>query len=86
MGLLDHMLILFLAFLGTSVLFSMVAAPIYIPTNSVGALGVHFLNMYYFSVIHLFFFLFAFFLHVKFVYVKYVSHTRATCDMWCYVL
>jgi len=38
-GLLDHMATLFLVFLGgTSVLFSIVAAPIYIPTNSVGGL------------------------------------------------
>ena len=35
-GLLDHMIILFLVFLGTSILFSIVAAPTYIPTNSVG--------------------------------------------------
>ena len=40
-GLLDHMVVLFLVFLGTSILFSIVAAPIYIPTNGVG--GVPFL-------------------------------------------
>ena len=34
MGLLDHMATLFLVFGGTSILFSMVAAPIYIPINS----------------------------------------------------
>ena len=35
--LLDHMVALYLVFLGTSILFSiMVVAPIYIPTNSVG--------------------------------------------------
>ena len=34
--LLDHMLALFLVLGGTSILFSIVAAPIYIPTNSVG--------------------------------------------------
>ena len=33
--LLDHMVTLFLVFWGTSILFSIVAAPIYIPTNSV---------------------------------------------------
>ena len=35
-GLLDHMVILFLVFRGTSILFSIVAALTYIPTNSVG--------------------------------------------------
>ena len=33
-GLLDHMVALFLVFKGTAILFSIVAAPIYIPTNS----------------------------------------------------
>ena len=36
LGLQDHMIILFLVFKGTSILFSIVAAPFYIPTNSVG--------------------------------------------------
>ena len=36
--LLDHMVALFLVFSGTSILFFLVAAPIYIPTNSVGGL------------------------------------------------
>ena len=36
LGLLDHMATLFLVFWGTSMLFSIVAAPIYIPTDSVG--------------------------------------------------
>ena len=35
-GLLDHMATLFLVFKGTSILFSIVTAQIYIPTNSVG--------------------------------------------------
>ena len=35
-GLLDHVVALFLVFKGTSILLSIVAAPIYIPTNSVG--------------------------------------------------
>ena len=35
-GLQDHMVTLFLVFKGTFIPFSMVAAPIYIPTNSVG--------------------------------------------------
>ena len=35
-GLLDHMVILFLVFWGTSILFSIVAVPTYIPTNIVG--------------------------------------------------
>ena len=40
-GLLDHMATLYLFFLGTSVLFSIVTIPIYIPTNSVGGLKVY---------------------------------------------
>ena len=36
MGLLDHMVVLFLVFLGNSVLFSIVAGSVYIPANSVG--------------------------------------------------
>ena len=36
MGLQDHMVVLFLIFGGTSILFSVVAAPTYIPTTSVG--------------------------------------------------
>ena len=47
---LTHMVTLFLVFSGTSILFSIVAAPIYIPTNSVG--GFPFLHtifsIYYF--------------------------------------
>ena len=35
-GLVDHMVTLFLVFKGTSILFCIVAAPIYIPINSVG--------------------------------------------------
>ena len=38
-GLLDHMVTLLLVFWGTSTLFSIVAAPIYFPTNSVGGLN-----------------------------------------------
>ena len=41
--LLDHMVVLFLVFWGTSILFSIVATPIYIPTNSV--LGFSFLHI-----------------------------------------
>ena len=41
--LLDHMVVLFLVFWGTSKLFSTVAAQIYIPTNSVQ--GFHFLHI-----------------------------------------
>ena len=36
MELLNHMVVLFLIFCGLSILFSIVAAPIYIPTNSAG--------------------------------------------------
>ena len=35
-GLLGHTLVLYLVFWGTSILFSIVIVPIYIPTNSVG--------------------------------------------------
>ena len=38
----DHMIVLFLVFWGTSILFSIIAAPIYISNNSV--LGVPFLH------------------------------------------
>ena len=38
-GLLDHMVILFLVFWGTSILLSIVAAPTYILTHSVGGFG-----------------------------------------------
>ena len=41
-GLLDHMVVLSLVSRGTSILFSIVAAPIYIPTNS--ARGFPFLH------------------------------------------
>ena len=43
-GLLDHMVTLFLVFWGTSILFSIVAAPIYFPTNSAG--GFPFLHTF----------------------------------------
>ena len=39
--LLDHMVDLFLVFSGTSIMFSTVPAPVYIPTNSVGELPSH---------------------------------------------
>ena len=46
-GLLDHMATLFFAFWGTSILFSIVAAPTYIPTRDVGGfpflLSLHYL-------------------------------------------
>ena len=34
-GIAGHIVVLFLVFLGTSILFSIVAIPVYIPTNSV---------------------------------------------------
>ena len=43
MGLLDHRIALFLVFKETSILFSIGAAPIYIPTNGVG--GFPFLHI-----------------------------------------
>ena len=42
-GLLDHMVALFLVFKGNSIFFSIVALPVYIPTNSDG--GVPFLHI-----------------------------------------
>ena len=51
---LDHMVALFLLFWGTSTLFSTVAAPIYIPTNSVGGFpflhtlsSIHYLHTFW---------------------------------------
>ena len=41
LGLLDHMLLWFLTFWGTSILFSIVILPIYIPPNSVGEVPFH---------------------------------------------
>ena len=35
-GLLDHMVVMYLVSSGTSVLFSIIVVPIYIPTNSAG--------------------------------------------------
>ena len=47
--LLDYMIVLFFIFLGTSILFSIVAAPIYIPTNRVrGLCFLHILASTYF--------------------------------------
>ena len=46
---LDHTVTLFLVFKGTSILFLIVAAPIYIPTNSVGGLPfLHTLSSIYY--------------------------------------
>ena len=42
-GLLDHMVALFLSFWGISMLFSIVAAPVYIPANS--AQGIPFFHI-----------------------------------------
>ena len=48
-GLLDHMVVLFLVFQGTSILFSIVAAPIYILTSSVEGLPfLHTLSSIYY--------------------------------------
>ena len=49
-GIADYMVILFLIFWGTTILFSIMTAPIYIPANS--TLGLHFLH----SLTTLFFF------------------------------
>ena len=47
MGLLGHMVVLFLIFEGIFILFSIVAASIYIPTNSVGGSPfLHTLSVY----------------------------------------
>ena len=48
-GLLDHMVTLSLGFYGISLLFSIVAVPIYIPTNSVGGFPfLHTLSSFYY--------------------------------------
>ena len=39
-GLLDHMVVLFLVFKGAYAMFSAVVVPIYIPTNSLGGFSV----------------------------------------------
>ena len=44
LGLLDHMVALFLVFSGNSILFSIADAPIYTPTNSVGGSELIFFN------------------------------------------
>ena len=60
MGLLGHMVVLYLVFSGTSILFSIVFVPIYIPTTNVG--GIPFLHtlpsiyLYTFFLAFLFFF------------------------------
>ena len=47
-GLLDHMVALFLGFYGTSMLFSVVSVPIYTPINSVGGFPLlHILSSIY---------------------------------------
>ena len=47
--LLDHIVVLFLVFKGNSILFSTVAAPIYIPTNSIrGVTFLHSLSSIYY--------------------------------------
>jgi len=50
-GFLDHMVAVFLVFKGTSIFFSIVALPVYIPTNSVGGFPfLHILSrIYYFD-------------------------------------
>ena len=40
MELLNHMVVLFLIFWGTSILFSVIAAPVYVPTNSAQGFSV----------------------------------------------
>ena len=48
-GFLGHMVIPFLVFCGTSILFSIEAAPAYIPTNSVGEFpSLHILSIIYY--------------------------------------
>ena len=53
-GLVDHIVILFLVLLGSSILFSTVAASTHIPTNSVGGfLFLHILSSIYYLQIFL---------------------------------
>ena len=51
MELLDHMVVLFLIFWGTSVLISIVAAQVYIPTKSAQEFGVWFLTTLLFQTL-----------------------------------
>ena len=56
MGLLDHVVVLFVVFYGTSILFSIAAGPAYIPkmTNSVGGFPLlHTLSSIYYLLIFL---------------------------------
>ena len=60
-GLLDHMVILFLVFKGTSLLFSIAAAPICIPINSIGGFPL----IHTLSSIYLYFLMVAILTHVR---------------------
>ena len=67
-GFLDHTVALFLVFEGTAILFSRVAVPMYIPTNSVGGFPfLHTLSSIYCCRL---LFLFYFRLHWVFVAVR----------------
>ena len=60
-GVLDHVVVLFLLFKGTSILFFLVAAPIHSPTNSIG--GFSFLHTLSSICYSLHFFSFPFLVH-----------------------
>ena len=60
-GLLDHMVILFLVFKGTSLLISIAAAPICIPINSIGGFPL----IHTLSSIYLYFLMVAILTHVR---------------------
>ena len=79
--LLDHMVVLFLIFLGTSILFSIVVTPVYIPIN--GVLGFPFLyiltNTYFLSS-----FLFNIYLFIWLCWVLVAAHRIfiASCEIF----
>ena len=53
-GFLGHMVVLFLAFWGTSIIFSIMALPIYISTNSVGGLSFLYILSTIYCFVHFF--------------------------------
>ena len=77
-GLLDHKVLQFLVFWGTSILLSIVAEPIYISTNSIG--GFLFLHTL-FSIYYLDFLMMAVLTGVRYLIVVLTSSSRIIIDI-----